>query len=559
MLRVPAGGILLSIPLFALLVGPIAFLIFGSFWSAPPGSPGSPTLSNYAGTFSDPLLPTVIINTVGLGIGTAALSVAIGTALSLVIARTNTPLRGFFWIVPLIPLVLPSVLDNVAWLFLLSPQIGLVNIFLTKTLGLQGAPFNIFTLPGIIWVMGLSRVPWAYIVIASSLRRMDPSLEEGAILSGASPLRALRTITLPAIAPAILSAFMVNLLIGLSAFEAPVLLGGQSKLYVLMSWIYYYLSFSPPAYGRATALASVTLLVVVVATLVYYILTRRTEKYAVVAARGYRPGVIDLGWKKYLSTLLLLGYLLVAVVMPLILVFLISLVPFYTVTAGNPFSVITAINYVNVLQHPFFREGLVNSMLMGVGTGLGVILLGVIISYVGYKSNISGRKIPLSVSQIPLAAPSILLALGLIWMFISFPVGIYGTIWMLLIGYGIHFIPYGVASTSGAVIQISNQLYEASKISGASTTKTIRYILIPLIKPALAGGFLYLFIISLKEVGMAVILSGPGTVLLSAVLFDFFLYAEWLNLAALSMMIFGILIGVVLIGKFLFKVDFVSG
>ena len=226
--------LLLGFTLF-LIIYPVSFLIFGSFWSGNPGGAGELTLDNYVIVFSDPKTLELLVNSLAYALGSALLGVSIATVLAFITTRTNAPLREYFIFIPILPIILPGMVDNLAWIYLFSPNSGLANTWWRNLTGFADPLFNIYSLPGMVWVMGISLVPLAYLVISAAFQTMDPSLEETARISGSSLFSIFRKITIPLMFPAILSVYLLTFILAFESFETPAMIGLPAGIDVFMS------------------------------------------------------------------------------------------------------------------------------------------------------------------------------------------------------------------------------------------------------------------------------------------------------------------------------------
>jgi iron(III) transport system permease protein len=232
--------------------------------------------------------------------GKATISVVCGTLLAFVIARTDTPLRGLYNNLAIIPMLISPTIYAICWILLLSPRIGLLNLLLIKTFGLEATPFNIYSIPALMFVGALPTIPLAFLIIRSALLSMDPALEESARIAGCGPLKAAVRITLPLIRPAIVSAFILIFVIGLGIFETVALIGGPAGFKVYTTRIFDLMNKPEPRFDIATSYAILNLLIAVVAVSIYQRVTKAGYRFATVRGRAGREAVIKLGWRKYI-------------------------------------------------------------------------------------------------------------------------------------------------------------------------------------------------------------------------------------------------------------------
>ncbi len=547
--------LLLGFTLF-LIIYPVSFLIFGSFWSGNPGGAGELTLDNYVVVFSDPKTLELLVNSLAYALGSALLGVSIATVLAFITTRTNAPLREYFIFIPILPIILPGMVDNLAWIYLFSPNSGLANTWWRNLTGFADPLFNIYSLPGMVWVMGISLVPLAYLVISSAFQTMDPSLEETARISGSSLFSIFRKITIPLMFPAILSVYLLTFILAFESFETPAMIGLPAGIDVFMSQIYQAVVWAiPPSYGLGTAYASIILVITMTAVYLYRKATSRQEKFQVITGKGYQPGILDLGKWKWLGTGILCLYVFVHIVVVFGMVLILSFQTYWDPT--NLFgSNLTLRNYETVLSQRRIISSLINSATVSVVSATIVVIIAAILTYISRRKNIRGAGLLEGFGTLPLAFPGFILGLGLLWTFLTIPIGVYGTVFVLMLAFLVKYMPQGIRFANGALIQIQDDLEESSSVTGAEWTYTVQKIILPLLKPALISAWIYIFVLTFRELSSIIFLVTPNNQVISAILWDLFVNGSVELLAATSMLLTLFLWTVVIIATIIFKVRF---
>ena len=547
--------LLLGFTLF-LIIYPVSFLIFGSFWSGNPGGAGELTLDNYVVVFSDPKTLELLVNSLAYALGSALLGVSIATVLAFITTRTNAPLREYFIFIPILPIILPGMVDNLAWIYLFSPNSGLANTWWRNLTGFADPLFNIYSLPGMVWVMGISLVPLAYLVISSAFQTMDPSLEETARISGSSLFSIFRKITIPLMFPAILSVYLLTFILAFESFETPAMIGLPAGIDVFMSQIYQAVVWAiPPSYGLGTAYASIILVITMTAVYLYRKATSRQEKFQVITGKGYQPGILDLGKWKWLGTGILCLYVFVHIIVVFGMVLILSFQTYWDPT--NLFgSNLTLRNYETVLSQRRIISSLINSATVSVVSATIVVIIAAILTYISRRKNIRGAGLLEGFGTLPLAFPGFILGLGLLWTFLTIPIGVYGTVFVLMLAFLVKYMPQGIRFANGALIQIQDDLEESSSVTGAEWTYTVQKIILPLLKPALISAWIYIFVLTFRELSSIIFLVTPNNQVISAILWDLFVNGSVELLAATSMLLTLFLWTVVIIATIIFKVRF---
>lgn len=542
---------IIALAISFLVIVPIGFLIFGMFWTTSPGLPGELTLEYAQEGFAIGEHATLLLNTGIFAGGSTILAIGIGVALALVLKRTDTPGRKFFDAVILVHFVFPSFLGDIAWTMLLSPRHGLLNYQLMRLFGLESAPFNIYTHEGMIWSQGIGLAALAYLLIHPAVANMDPVLEEAARISGASIKRSIGKVTLPILFPSILATALLLFMISLRSFETPTFIGQPGGIKVYMNAIYENIELVIPSrYGVASTQATVLLVLMLVVVVLYLQSTKRLSKYVSITGRGYKPRVIHLGRWKFATLAFAGGYIFLSTFMPFILLFFVSLVPFYA-TTRNMLENMTLANYTQVLLDELMISGAINSTLIAVSAAVVTTMAGAFLAYMAFRTRIRGKRVFEAIAILPMGYPGLVFGLALLWTFLTVFRPIFGTPWALVIAYMVIFLPLSMRSLSNTMMQVHTELEEAGATAGASWMKTMRLITLPLMKPAIINTFILILVYAYREVGTAVMLAGPGMYVVP-VLILFWWRSGYLPVVAAATLIYGgLMVMTLLVARFL--------
>jgi iron(III) transport system permease protein len=522
---------------------PLVMLLYGSIRSAPIGEPGAAyTLQNYVKAYFDKEFYFLLLNSIYYGIGTCTLTFLIGTFLAWVSERTNTPFKKLFVIMSLIPFIIPGILSTIAWILLLSPKIGLINIAIKEMLGLASAPLNIYSMWGMIWAEAIHLYPLVFLLMSAAFRNMDTSLEEAALTAGSSTFATFWRITLPLMRPAMFSVLLINFIRGIEAFEVPALIGVPARISVFTTKIFLAIHQFPSDFGLAGAYAVTLLAISTTGVLIYGRITRREERYATVTGKGYRPRVIDLGGWKYLTLGLSFLIFFLAVILPVFVLLWSSFIPYYGVPSRELMEKMTFANYHYILNYPLALTAFKNSFYLSVGSATLVMLLTSIIAWITVKTKLPGRALLDNMTFIPIAMPGIVLGVSLIWVYLTLPIPIYGTIWVLLLAYITKFMPYGIRAASASMIQINKELEEASLTAGGTWFQTFRKVILPLLMPGFTAGWIYISIIALRELSTSILLYSYNSTVLSIMAFDLWEGGQYTYVCALGVLMVLLLI-----------------
>jgi len=521
-----AFGFTVAIVSYLVLV-PLLMLLYASVKSTEDKLPFESTvttLANYTAVFTSPSIAPIVWNTLLFTVGSLAIGLPLAIAFAWLLERTSIPGRRWISTAILVPMTIPSLLSAIAWIQLLDPRIGLVNVATRWLFGLRGdtGPFDIYSLFGMCFVQGLRLVPSAYLMIAASFRAMDPSLEEQSAMSGRNPLQTTMRVTLPIMRPALLAALIYFIIVVVESFDIPGLLGFTARIRVLSTAIYWatHSEVGLPDYGLASALGTLVLIVALGLMWFYHRFTAHQERFATITGKGYRPRQIDLrGWN--VLALFICGfYLLLAVFLPFFILLWTSVQPFYSVPSAESLARVSFESYWAVWRQSGVVRAAWNTLVLALTTSVATILLSVLISWfvVRRKRESACLTSYLStVSFLPQGVPSIVIGLAFIFLYVRFPIPIYGTLWIIALAMTTRYLAYSSRATTSALMQVHGELEEASQMSGAPWLRTLRRITMPLLAPAMINVFLWVAVHAMQELSMALMLYNPDTVVFSTV------------------------------------------
>ena len=490
------AAILVLYPVFFLLQ---AALDVGDPQVRPPTAYG---FDNFNGIFQ---YPQILLNTLTVSAAATVMALVFGFVMAWILTRTNVPGRHMFEQLMAVPYYLTPLLGALAWSLLGSPESGFINQ-IWRAVGGNGHLIDINTAYGIAWVMALFEGSVAFVMIAAVMKSMDPALEEASQIMGASRIRTMLRITLPLVVPGVLGAAIFVFAEMLGSFAAALVLGLPSRYYVITTAIYQLVQQYPPKIQIAAAMG-VSLFAVMFFMLFLYRRIVMTGSYVTITGKAFRPRVADIGPLRYVLLGVCLLYLFAAVGLPLVTLLYASLQKIAVAfpAAGNW----TLENFRVAVTMNAVRSALTNSLLLGFGTAtIGVVLMG-LLTWLIYRSRLPGSGLIEYMVMFPQAVPRLVFAFGLMWAWLVFPIPIYGTLWLLLIAYLTVFLPLGVRTIAGVMLQIDKSLEECAQMCGAPWAFRVRTVTIPLLVPGLVAAWLLLFIASVRELGASILLMGP--------------------------------------------------
>lgn len=535
-------------------VVPLGFLLWQSFFTPQTATKAAEfTFGNYITAYTDTETVRLFGNSVRFSVGVAVLAFVIGTTLAWINERTNTPFKSFFYALSLIPLVIPGILFTVAWILLGSPKIGIINLVVMKIFGLQAPLFDIYSMAGMIWVDGLHYSPMAFLLMTAAFRAMDPSLEESATMSGANVFQVVWHVTLKLAWPAIFATFLILFVRAIESFEVPALLGLPVGIQVFTSSIYQAVHRYPSQVGLASTYAVTLLLITTVGTYFISRLSSSGSKYSTMTGKGFRPRQIDLGRLRWVAAAIFFVYFSLIVVLPLAVLVWSSFQQFYAVPSLEAMKNLTLDPYRFVLTYPNLSRAVWNSLLLSIGSATLIMLITSVICWIVVKTKIKGRWLLDNLASLPMVFPGLVLGLSLMIFYLNVDIGVYGTMWILFIAYVTRFMPYGLRFNTTSMMQIHKELEESAAMSSASWSVTFRRIILPLLKPGLVAGWIYIVIVSIRELSSSILLYSPGNEVVSIIIWELWENGQYVELSALGVLFILMLFVLVMAAQYVAK------
>jgi iron(III) transport system permease protein len=531
-----------------LVLTPLALMIFNSFQTARPGEAIVYGLDGWHKAFTTPGIVMAMTNTFRLAITRQAIALLIGAFFAWLIARTDIPMKGtlefLFWL----SFFLPALPETMGWILLLDPKYGLLNQGLTSLGAIKEPLFNIYSFWGIVWAHLGGTVSVKVMLLAPAFRNLDAALEEASRISGASGWHTFFHIIVPVMMPAILVTTILGIIRSLEAFEIELLLGTPIGLQVYSTKIHELVTWEPPQFAPAMALSTVFL-----AVLLFMVALQRRfiakRVYTTLTGRGFSMRRTQLGHWRYPAFVLVLTFALVITVIPTTLLLtgtFMKLFGFFNIT--EPW---TLENWRHTLQDPVLLRSIGNTLAIGLGSGLVGVLFYSVIAYVVVRTPYRASWLLDFLSWLPWSIPGILLGVALLWFFLQTKIflPIYGTIYILMIAMVIKSMPFGTQLVKSVLLQLGNDLEEASKVCGATWWDTYRRVVLPLIFPALVTVGLVGFISAARDIGTVVLLGSGRSRTLSLLMLDFAAGAEFEKATVVAVMVVVLVVAAALLAR----------
>ncbi len=509
-------------------VFPLFYLVVRSFFPQ-----GTFSLSAFKRVYTYKMNWDALKNTVITASATMVLGIVIAFPLAWLVGRTNLIGKKFFRTLFVTTYMVPPYVGAMAWMRLLNPSVGTINVLLMKMFNLQSAPFNIYSVGGLIWVLTGFYFPYAFITISRAMEKMDPSLEEASRISGATPLQTLAKITLPMMLPSIVAAALLVFVTAGSCYGIPSIVGVPGQIHTVTTRIIDFVYI-----GTQEGLTDATTLAVflmIIANIVLYVSTFPLAKkqYITVSGKSTHPNIVDLGRWRIPISLTIVAFAFIVVVIPFLTVATTS----FTVNLGKPF------NFDNITirywERIFTRKAILgsakNSLVSAtLAATFGMIITGMM-AYLLVRTKARGRKIPDFLITVGSGTPSVVIALALIMtMSGKFVINIYNTLTIMVIAYMIKYMLMGMRTVVSALSQISPSLEEAAQISGAGWFRGLKDITLKLIAPSVVAGWFLIFMPCFYELTMSTLLYSTNTKTLGYELFTYQTYHSQQTASALA-------------------------
>jgi len=537
--------------LLFLVVNPLLRLLVVSFQQPD----GAFTLANYFVAYGRARYVEALLNSLILGVSAASLCLVFGVPLAWALSRTDMPAKGLIWVAILGTFIIPPYLGAVGWILLAGPNAGWLNQLVVELTGMEKGPFNIYSMPGLIFVIACYSFPYVFVFTKSALDLVSSEMEDAANILGAGSLRTSLSITLPLVMPAILGAFILVFLEAIALFGSPALLALPGRFHVVTTQLWQFFEY-PPRVGVAAAYAMPLLGITV---LLFWLQRRITSRkgYAVLSGKGGERRLIPLGRWKWPMLGYCLGVCTLSFFMPMVVICQAALAKAW----GRGFTLdnLTLDNlYFTIFENNLTRNATLNTFMYAGAASVIAIALALCVAYI-VNRQLVGKHVGSLLSFLtmaPFVIPGIVLAIGFYAAYTNPPLLLYGTAWILILAFATRFLPIAYVNCSSAIRSINPELEDAVRILGGTRFTAIRSVVMPLLKRSLAGAFILVFIPATRELSTAIFLYSINTQVLSVLLFDKSDEGNFEMLAAIGLILVFITVVFILIGFRLMGRDF---
>jgi iron(III) transport system permease protein len=506
--------------LCVLVVLPVSWLVYYSLTIADPATNlRTFTLEHFRTLFTDPDFIDPLTTTIIVAVSSAALCCVIAAPMGWLVARTDLPMTHAIRALVTASFVTPPFLGAVAWEILAAPNSGLLNQLYRLTTGAPQDEYllNIYSLPGLIFVISCYTFPYVFVLIANALDRIPADLEDASAMLGGGTWATARRITIPLAVPALLAGILIAFLQAMILFGSPAILALPAGFHTMTTKIWSLFQYPPKP--ELAAAASLPLLVVTVMLLRAQHMILGRKGYSVVGGKGADPRLIKLGWLTVPAMAFVFFVLCMPVFLPYFALFNAAFSPIAT-TLVTPANATLHNIYFTFFELSSTQLALKNTFILGLASATVGTVLALGISYMTARQAVTGHRVLGFLATAPIAIPGIVLGVGLFLSYTRPPLVLYGTLWVLLIAYITIELPAAYQQLQSAFRAVNPELEEASRIFGATRLQALMHITAPLLRTNVLATWCFIFVSTVRELSAAIMLFTSETKVVSVLIFD---------------------------------------
>ena len=498
-----------------LILMPLSWLVYYSFHDRAGGF----TLDNFAQLVTDPSFVDPLITTLILATSSAIVCCVVAAPMGWLVARTDMPLRRTVRALVTASFVTPPFLGAIAWELLAAPNSGLLNQAFRAVTGAERDEylFNIYSLPGVIFVISCYTFPYVFVLVANALDRIPADLEDASSILGASAWTTARRVTLPLAMPAVLAGALIAFLQAMTLFGSPAILALPAGFHTMTTKIWSLFQYPPKAELAAAASLPLLILTILLLRAENFVLGRRG--YSVVGGRQGNPRLVALGRWKWVA----LGIAFIVLLNPVFLPYGALLNAAFSPVASQ-FVSLGTLTLRNV-EFVFFelsatKLAFENTLILCTSAATIGTIMAVVIAYMTARKAIAWHKALGFLATAPVAVPGIVLGVGLFLSYTRPPFVLYGTLWILLVAFVTIALPSAYQQLYSAFRVVNPDLEEASRILGATRLGTLARITAPLLRTSVIATWCFIFVGVIRELSAAIMLFTSQTKVISVLIFD---------------------------------------
>jgi iron(III) transport system permease protein len=501
--------------LCVLIVLPVSWLVYYSLVD----SKGVFTLDNFRHLFTDPDFVDPLITTVTIAVSSSMICCAVAAPMGWLVARTDLPLTGVIRALVTASFVTPPFLGAIAWEILAAPNSGLLNQLYRFLTGVPQDEYllNIYSLPGLIFVISCYTFPYVFVLIANALDRIPGDLEDASAILGGRTWTTARKVTIPLALPALLAGVLVAFLQAMILFGSPAILALPAGFHTMTTKIWSLFQYPPKPELAAAASLPLLVLTVFLLRAQHFILGRKG--YSIVGGKSGNPRLVRLGWTVWPALAFVFVILMLPVFLPYFALFNAAFSRIAT-TLLSPASFTLHNIYFTFFELSSTQIALKNTVILGSAAATLGTLLALVISYITARQAISGHRVLAFLATAPIAIPGIVLGVGLFLSYTRPPFVLYGTLWILLIAYVTIELPAAYQQLQSAFRAVHPELEDATRILGATRLQALRHVTAPLLRTSVIATWCFIFVSVIRELSAAIMLFTSETKVVSVLIFD---------------------------------------
>ena len=528
--------------LCVLVVLPLAWIAYYSVTDRT----GVLTLDNFRRLATDPVFVDPLITTLIVAISTALVCCAVAAPMGWLVARTDLPLRGAIRALVTASFVTPPFLGAIAWELLAAPNSGLLNQLYRALLGVEADEhlLNIYSLPGLIFVLSCYTFPYVFVLTANALERIPGDLEDASAILGGSTWHTARRVTIPLALPALVAGALIAFLQAMTLFGSPAILALPAGFHTMTTKIWSLFQYPPKPELAAAASLPLLLLTIVLLRAEHRILGRRG--YSVLGGRPGDARLVRLGAGKWPALVLCFLVLLNPVFLPYGALVNAAFSPVATQLVSLHSLTLHNIEFV-FFELSTTQLALKNTFLLGVLAATLGTLLALVIAYLASRQAIAGYRVLGFLATAPVAIPGIVLGVGLFLAYTRPPFVLYGTLWILLIAFITISLPAAYQQLQSAIRTVHPELEDAGRILGATRLQALRHVTAPLLRSGVIATWCFIFVGVIRELSAAIMLFTSQTKVVSVLIFDLNESGDLGAIAVLGLMMLAITYAIVVL------------
>ncbi|MFF0816918.1 ABC transporter permease [Rhodococcus sp. NPDC003318] len=494
--------------------------------------------AGYSRAFGLDRIGQILKYTVGLALGSLVVAMVLGTALAWAASRLPRRLE-FLRILPILPIVIPSVAAIAGWAFLLSPRPGYLNAALRNLpwwSHLEEGPVDIYSIQWIVIITGFSLSSFVYMFVSSGFSNINSEMLEAAQVSGMPEWKVFFRITLPLLRPTLIYGGGVALLLGLGQFTAPLLLGTNTGVSVLTTEMYFQISDSPAQFATAAALGSPLLLAGIAVVFAQKALLGNQKRFVTHGGKAFRSQ----GRPSRLGVALIVLFSFLSTVLPVFALAFVALSRYWRGTID--FSTLTLTNFEAVFSTAAVPSAITNSLVfsltaMAIVLPLGFVAASLIVRGVRYPAL---RLLADVLVSLPLGVPAVIFGAAFLLTYTEGPLVLYGTPWVVILVYVTLMLPFATRMQLSTMLALGDSYVEASRVSGAGFLRTNTRILLPLMRGSLGGTAALIFVLLTHEFTASLLVRASKTQVMGTILFDAWSNGSYPQVAAIALIMTGV-------------------